>query len=120
MRSKAEVEQVREGLPEGEEEGQGPVLDEAVSVTGWSRDNARRRLTAAAEQSPSSGRPVAVRVRKSRASSRFSRRSRSSSARSGSASCVSLPCESPRLPWPCSIFGANIPISAASSPRGSP
>ena len=28
----------------------GRVLDEVVSVTGWSRDNARRRLVAAAAQ----------------------------------------------------------------------
>jgi len=45
----------------------GRVLDEVVSVTGWSRDNARRRLTAAAEQSTGSGRVVALRVRKPRA-----------------------------------------------------
>jgi transposase InsO family protein len=45
----------------------GRVLDEVVSVTGWSRDNARRRLTAAAGQSGGRGRPVAVRDRKPRA-----------------------------------------------------
>ena len=43
------------------------VLDEVVSVTGWSRDDARRRLTAAAAQRPGSGRAVAVVPRKSRA-----------------------------------------------------
>lgn len=45
----------------------GRVLDEVVSVTGWSRDNARRRLTAAARLAPGRGRPVALRARKARA-----------------------------------------------------
>jgi len=45
----------------------GRVLDEVVSVTGWSRDNARRRLRAAAKRSPGSGRQVAQVPRKSRA-----------------------------------------------------
>lgn len=45
----------------------GRVLDEVVAVTGWSRDNARRRLTAAAAQRPGTGRAVAVRARKRRA-----------------------------------------------------
>ena len=44
----------------------GRVLDEVVSVTGWSRDNARRRLVAAARR-PAAGRKVATRVRKQRA-----------------------------------------------------
>jgi hypothetical protein len=44
----------------------GRVLDDVVSVTGWSRDNARRRLTAAAKAKPGSGRSVAVRPRKPR------------------------------------------------------
>jgi hypothetical protein len=44
----------------------GRVLDEVVSVTGWSRDNARRRLTAAAASPPGSGRQVARRPRKPR------------------------------------------------------
>lgn len=43
------------------------VLDEVVAVTGWPRDNARRRLTAAAKQSPGAGRQVAKRPRKPRA-----------------------------------------------------
>jgi hypothetical protein len=38
--------------------GKGLVLDEVVSVTGWSRDNARRRLVAAARP-PGAGRQVA-------------------------------------------------------------
>ena len=44
----------------------GKVLDEVVSVTGWSRDNARRRLVAAAKQPPGGGRQVARRARKPR------------------------------------------------------
>ena len=44
----------------------GRVLDEVVSVTGWSRDNARRRLVAAARP-PGPGRTVAKRARKQRA-----------------------------------------------------
>ena len=44
----------------------GRVLDQVVEVTGWSRDNARRRLVAAAT-SPGTGRAVAVRPRKPRA-----------------------------------------------------
>lgn len=45
----------------------GLVLDQVVAVTGWSRDNARRRLTAAAKQSAGAGRPVAARPGKPRA-----------------------------------------------------
>jgi hypothetical protein len=45
----------------------GRILDEVVSVTGWSRDNARRRLTAAAKRPPGAGRQVAQRARKPRA-----------------------------------------------------
>ena len=39
----------------------GALLDQVVAVTGWSRDNARRRLTAAAKQPPGRGRSVATR-----------------------------------------------------------
>ena len=45
----------------------GRILDEVVSVTGWSRDNARRRLTSAAQSPPGAGRSVATRPRKQRA-----------------------------------------------------
>jgi hypothetical protein len=48
----------------------GGVLDEVVSVTGWLRDNARRRLAAAARR-PGAGRQVAKRPRKQR-STKFS------------------------------------------------
>jgi hypothetical protein len=45
----------------------GQILDQVVEVTGWSRDNARRRLSAAAKRSPGPGRSVAKRPRKPRA-----------------------------------------------------
>jgi hypothetical protein len=45
----------------------GRVLDQVMSVTGWSRDNARRRLAEAAKRPPGTGRSVAVRPRKPRA-----------------------------------------------------
>lgn len=45
----------------------GRILDEVVAVTGWSRDNARRRLTAAAAAPPGAGRQVAARPSKQRA-----------------------------------------------------
>jgi hypothetical protein len=45
----------------------GRVLDEVVSVTGWSRDNARRRLVEAAKRPPGAGRQVATQQRKPRA-----------------------------------------------------
>ena len=44
----------------------GRILDQVVEVTGWSRDNARRRLTQAAA-APGCGRQVAERPRKPRA-----------------------------------------------------
>ena len=43
----------------------GQILDQVVEVTGWSRDNARRRLTAAARR-PGAGRQVAKRPRRQR------------------------------------------------------
>jgi hypothetical protein len=38
----------------------GRILDEVVSVNGWSRDDARRRLTSAAQSPPGARRPVAA------------------------------------------------------------
>ena len=68
MRSKAEVtSRYARAYVKARKKDKGRVLDEVVSVTGWSRDNARRRLAAAARQSPGGGRPVAVRARKPRA-----------------------------------------------------
>lgn len=46
----------------------GRVLDQVVEVTGWSRDNARRRVVAAAKRPPGAGRQVGVAPRKQRAS----------------------------------------------------
>ncbi|MGH3635647.1 MAG: integrase catalytic domain-containing protein [Mycobacterium sp.] len=43
----------------------GQILDQVVGVTGWSRDNARRRLRAAARP-PGAGRQVAKRARRQR------------------------------------------------------
>src|SRR5271163_176860 len=43
----------------------GQILDQVVEVTGWSRDNARRRLTAAARP-PGAGRQVAKQPRRQR------------------------------------------------------
>lgn len=43
----------------------GQILDQVVAVTGWSRDNARRRLRAAARP-PGAGRQVAKRLRRQR------------------------------------------------------
>lgn len=43
------------------------ILDQVMSVTGWSRDNARRRLVQAAKRPPGAGRRVAARPRKPRA-----------------------------------------------------
>lgn len=45
--------------------GKGQILDQAVQVTGWSRDNARRRLAVAARP-PGAGRQVAKRARRQR------------------------------------------------------
>lgn len=68
MRSKAEVTtRYAKAYVSARKKDKGRVLDEVVSVTGWSRDNARRRLIAAARQPPGSGRTVALRPRKPRA-----------------------------------------------------
>lgn len=45
----------------------GRILDAVVEVTGWSRDNARRRLVAAAGRAPGAGRQIAAVARKQRA-----------------------------------------------------
>jgi hypothetical protein len=44
----------------------GKILDQVVQVTGWSRDNARRRLTAAAQRPPRAGLRVAKQPRRQR------------------------------------------------------
>jgi hypothetical protein len=49
MSSRGEIHrEVRNGVCEGVAGGQGKTLDQVLGVTGWSRDNARRRLTVAA------------------------------------------------------------------------
>ena len=72
MESRAEVTSrcARSYLKAAKKE-KGRILDQVVEVTGWSRDNARRRLVAAAKRSPGLGREVAKRPRKPR-SPRFS------------------------------------------------
>lgn len=67
MGSRAEVtSRYAKAYAGASKKAKGEVLDAVVEVTGWSRDNARRRLTAAAKQPPGSGRRVAKRRRKPR------------------------------------------------------
>jgi hypothetical protein len=68
MASRAEVtSRYAKAYVKASKKGKGRILDDVISVTGWSRDNARRRLAAAAKATPGSGRSVAVRPRKPRA-----------------------------------------------------
>ena len=68
MTSRAEVtSRYAKAYVRASKKDKGRVLDQVVSVTGWSRDNARRRLVAAAKTSPGAGRQVAKRPRKPRA-----------------------------------------------------
>ena len=56
MQSRAEVTaRFAKAYVKASKKEKGRVLDEVVAVTGWSRDNARRRLVAAAKRPP--GRP---------------------------------------------------------------
>lgn len=67
MRSRAEItSRYARAYAKAGKKDKGRVLDEVVSVTGWSRDNARRRLVAA-NRAPGRGRTVAVVARKPRA-----------------------------------------------------
>lgn len=67
MASRAEVTtRFAKAYAKASKQDKGRVLDQVVEVTGWSRDNARRRLVAAAARPPGSGRAVAVRPRKPR------------------------------------------------------
>ncbi|HZW44032.1 MAG TPA: transposase family protein [Dermatophilaceae bacterium] len=69
MQSRAEVtSRYAKAYVKASKTDKGTVLDEVVSVTGWSRDNARRRLVAAAKRPPGAGRQVAKPPRKQRAS----------------------------------------------------
>src|SRR5680860_1561132 len=68
MKSRAEVTtRYAKAYARAGKKDKGKVLDEVVSVTGWTRDNARRRLVAAARRSPGAGRQVAKAPRKPRA-----------------------------------------------------
>ena len=68
MSSRAEVTtKYAKAYGRASKKDKGRVLDQVVEVTGWSRDNARRRLVAAANRPPGAGRVVAKVPRKQRA-----------------------------------------------------
>lgn len=68
MKSRAEITtKYAKEYARASKKDKGAVLDQVVEVTGWSRDNARRRLTQAARTAPGSGKQVATRPRKPRA-----------------------------------------------------
>lgn len=68
MKSRAEVTtKYAKAYAKASKKDKGRVLDAVVDVTGWSRDNARRRLVAASNLPPGAGRVVAKRPRKPRA-----------------------------------------------------
>jgi hypothetical protein len=68
MTSRAEVTaKYARAYVKASKKDKGRVLDQVMSVTGWSRDNARRRLVAASQRAPGSGRQVAKQPRKQRA-----------------------------------------------------
>ena len=65
MASRAEVTtRYAKAYVKASKKEKGLILDQVVEVTGWSRDNARRRLTTAAKQPPGAGRQVAKKPRK--------------------------------------------------------
>lgn len=68
MQSRAEVTaKYAKAYAKAPKKDRGRVLDQVVEVTGWSRDNARRRLAAAAKRSAGAGRQGAKAPRKPRA-----------------------------------------------------
>lgn len=68
MSSRAEVTtRYAKSYVKASKKDKGRVLDQVIEVTGWSRDNARRRLTAAANRPPGGGRRAAIKSRKPRA-----------------------------------------------------
>lgn len=68
MKSRAEITaRFAKAYVKASKADRGQILDQVVSVTGWSRDNARRRLVQAANRPPGAGRSVAARPRKPRA-----------------------------------------------------
>lgn len=67
MRSRAEVTtRYANSYRRAGKKDKGRILDQVVEVTGWTRDNARRRLAGAAKLSPGRGRQVAEEPRKPR------------------------------------------------------
>ncbi|WP_444309154.1 integrase catalytic domain-containing protein [Mycobacterium marinum] len=67
MASRAEItSRFAKAYAKAPKKDKGRVLDQVMSVTGWSRDNARRRLTEAAKRPPGAARAVAARPRKPR------------------------------------------------------
>lgn len=67
MASRAEVTtRYAKAYVKASKKDRGLILDQVMSVTGWSRDNARRRLAGAAKRPPGTGRSVAVRPRQPR------------------------------------------------------
>ena len=67
MASRAEVtSRYARAYARAGKQDKGRILDQVVEVTRWSRDNARRRLAAAAKRPPGSGRQVARPPRKPR------------------------------------------------------
>lgn len=69
MKSRAEITiRYAKAYARASKQDKGRMLDEVVAVTGWSRDNARRRLVAAAMTGPAGkGKQVLPRPRKPRA-----------------------------------------------------
>lgn len=67
MASRAEVTtKYAKAYRQASKKDKGRILDQVVAVTGWSRDNARRRLVDAATRPPGAGRQVATKSRKQR------------------------------------------------------
>ena len=67
MKSRAEITtRYARQYAKASKKDKGRLLDEVVAVTGWSRDNARRRLARAEGTRPGSGRQAAVRPRSPR------------------------------------------------------
>jgi hypothetical protein len=67
MTSRAEITtRFARAYVKASKKARGQILDQVVEVTGWSRDNARRRLSGAAKRSPGAGRSVAKRPRRPR------------------------------------------------------
>ncbi len=69
MKSRAEINsRYAKAYAKARKRDKSEILDQVVEVTGWSRDNATRRLTGAARRPLGSGQQVVKLVRKSRGS----------------------------------------------------